>query len=145
MLLKLMQSEIKKTIIIAKSYVLTSMLLAVIAGSIVPLGLLFLLFRLDGESYFLVLFLIVANFVLVAFVIASTYRKAIKQSIQLYRDKIVFDQLVLGRTFEFGSDRSWTVTPEKKYWVFSCSKTGFIKKVPKSAFPLFKREIDLFY
>jgi hypothetical protein len=131
------------TVVIARSYVQSSMLFGLCAGAIVPVAILIFMANF-GFNYFLCFGALCAAVVL-AVVMTKTYRQALMQNIQMHSDKIVFDYITYNQSFPFASTSEWKFEKSGKNWCLTALKDGSSKLVPISAFPELQNELRSYY
>jgi hypothetical protein len=128
---------------ISGKYVRRWLLLGVIASLIVPLGLTAFMVHF-GFDTFLTIGLTGAMLVSVIIPI-QTYRRGIKQSIELHQNRMVFDYLTDKLEYRFESLDEWRLGKNGKNWRLVTLKEGSSKLIPISAFPELLTKTRAFY
>lgn len=70
---------------------------------------------------------------------------ALRQSIHLHPDRIVFDSITASQTYVFGSPGEWRIDEHKGYWRITAAEGQAIKFIPKAAYPYLKYVAQRFY
>ncbi len=134
-----------KRVKIDKGHVARSMFWAAGAGAIVLVGLSLLLLQLDGVSFAVLLFAEMATLGFLGYMMFTTYRRALEQSIHLSEKEMVFDYVVGVQTFRFETPRAWSLKDDGGYWRIESRSGGGFKRIPKSAFPSLLSDIEHYY
>ena len=128
---------------ISSKYVFRSMLIGLLAGGVVPAGLIAFM-AYQGFDPYLTIGAFVATLALTATLLLS-YRRGVKQTIQLHPDRIVFDYLTYNQEYRFFSPNEWELTAVGRNWRLTALRDGSSKLVPISAFPALLREVQAYY
>ncbi|MFT3736404.1 MAG: hypothetical protein QM776_15530 [Rhodocyclaceae bacterium] len=131
------------TITISRAYVHRWMLLALVAGAIVPAGLTAFMISFGFDP--LVTIGAASSMAVLVVVLFRTWRRGLRQNIQLHPSRIVFDYLAYQQEFAFASPREWTLDKVGKNWRLTALKDGSSKHIPVTAFPHLLDEARAFY
>lgn len=133
------------TIRVERGYVSRWLAIAVAIAGIVHAGLTFLLFRVEGAVFLALLIGDIVAVLVLAIILAKTYRNARHQAIHLHPRKIVFDYATGVQTFEFQSPEEWVLSERGGDWVIAVHRDGSSKAIPKAAFPSLRKDVQSFY
>jgi hypothetical protein len=88
---------------------------------------------------------VAVGFVVLAWALARTYRRALTQTIQLFPDKIVFDYITYKREYSFSTATEWKLEDAGNNWRLTALTDGSTKSIPISAFPDLGNKVRSFY
>ena len=138
-----MSIENTSAIIVEPSYVRRWVALSIGIVSAIPIFLIAIMLY-SGPDAGLV-FTVTLIIAVLSYVFFKNYKRAIKQTIYLYPNKIVFDYITYKQEFSFNSDSEFTILESDENWKIIALKDQSFKLVPKSAFPKLKAAVAAFY